>query len=106
EPGGGPAPGITEEERRKHMASEEFGAFLESTARTVERALGAGAVYDIFVDYARSDSGATVDRSGLTLTHTFKVPAEEGPRGVTDLHWSPAHPELLLAAYTPRGGAL
>jgi len=120
---------LSEEERRSILQSDAFLEFFDKSTKIVERALNepfdilidyAAAQDDDL--YAARLRGAhkVMQRRVLTrkcvtkarrflplsdakgqvkLLHRFYDPRLSQNRCVTDLHWSPKHPELFLASY-------
>eukprot|EP00741_Cyanophora_paradoxa_P014982 tig00020830_g14455.t1 len=100
-------PELTPAERAEVISSGPFQAFFSRSARIVERALSQP---DVAADYAvgSGDSAAAGASSRESLSYAVTLFDEKWSkhRAVTDLSWSPKHPELLAAAYGSRADAL
>ncbi|KAG5175478.1 WD40-repeat-containing domain protein [Tribonema minus] len=86
------------------FVTDSFSKFLKRCGTVVERALTEQATFDILKDYSK---GATSERThGSDQLHKllrFYDPTWCGDRAITDVHWSPHYPELLLVAYSASG---
>lgn len=90
---------------RDAMSSDGFGSFLSSSSRVVERALGVAEQFgDIHVDYAGADSSEKAEEDVVSLVTTLFDERWSAQRAVTDVAWSPSHPELMLTSYFSRDG--
>ena len=85
-------------------ASTDFQSFVERSSKVIERALDEE--YDLLADYTRT-AALDVDENyaskhSQTLRETLQLFSAEHSkrRMVTDLHFSPHFPELLLTSYT------
>jgi dynein intermediate chain, cytosolic len=81
-----------------------LAAFLKRASTVVERALGEQLTYDILQDYSKGD--VLERRHGHEQLHKllcFYDAAWCQDRAVSDVHWSPHYPELLLVAYSAPG---
>jgi dynein intermediate chain len=93
---------LSVEEQRELMASASFQAFLDQSARVVERVLAQGesAEADYLRDYRRGSAGAVsgAENKGIHLIRTL-TDAKLAHRPVMDVQQCPHYPELFLAAY-------
>ncbi|KAJ3233147.1 hypothetical protein HDU78_006651 [Chytriomyces hyalinus] len=86
-------------ERDMILHSEPFQDFFDRSAKLIERALNSK--YDVLTDYTLTDDfqGDIDTGKGVKHTITFSDDRWTKNRSVTDISWSPRHPELLLASY-------
>lgn len=84
--------------------SNDFQAFVERSAKVIERALDEE--YDLLTDYSLSTAANTEDdyasKTSRTLREVLQLYSHDHAkrRMVTDIHFSPHFPELLLTSYT------
>ncbi|KAJ3071417.1 hypothetical protein HDU98_005378 [Podochytrium sp. JEL0797] len=91
---------LNDAERDYIQQTWQFQEFFELSSKLVERALTSE--FDTLVDYTRTedDRQKRVDTGkGVKSVCTFFDDRWSKNRAVTDLQWSPRHPELLLASY-------
>jgi dynein intermediate chain, cytosolic len=70
----------------------------------IERAMSERKTYDILTDYTTADATERKHSDQkVTTTLEFYDTHMCDDRAVTDVHWSPHYPELLLVAYSARG---
>ncbi|KAI9350799.1 WD40-repeat-containing domain protein [Obelidium mucronatum] len=90
---------MDEVEREIILQSWQFQEFFEDASKLVERALVNK--YDVLTDYTMSDEGRKEIDTGKGIKPVVSFFDERWTknRSVTDLSWSPRHPELVLASY-------
>ncbi|WFD35395.1 hypothetical protein MCUN1_002249 [Malassezia cuniculi] len=93
-----PAPQAAPLDVHAVAAAPEYAAFVETSARIVERALHEP--YDLLTDYAYvPPAGGARDESAIGHVATLHTDTFAG-RSVAALDWSTKHPELVVAGYT------
>jgi dynein intermediate chain len=93
-------PELSEDDKQRIMASEDFVRFFDRASRLVMRALADSS--DFTKDYAREgkeDAESDLGADRLTFSHYYVDDHWSRHRGVMRLDWSTQYPELLLAAY-------
>lgn len=110
-----PARGLTEEEVNAVTSSEDFLDFVERSSKVIEKALDED--YDLLADYTldgaelESDEdegyGSSRGKKGRRVRQVAQFYDERWcrKRMISDLHFSPKFPELLLASYTKNPSA-
>lgn len=105
-----PARTLTEEELNAVTSSHDFLDFVERSSKVIERALDEE--YDVLADYRQSLSGlddedADFRRGGRRLREVLQFYDDRWSkkRMISDVQFSPKHPELLLASYTKNSSA-
>lgn len=100
---------LNDNELNAVTASTDFQSFVERSSKVIERALDEE--YDLLADYTRT-AAVDVDedytsKTSQSLRETLQLYSNEHSRRrmVTDLHFSPHFPELLLASYTKNSSA-
>lgn len=90
---------LPDDQRQAIFAAPDFNAFIEGSARIVQRALSDG--YDYIKDYTIGVEGGYDDGEGqkVKLVCAFSDERWTNGRSVTDLDWSPKFPELAVASY-------
>ncbi|KAJ3030963.1 UNVERIFIED_CONTAM: hypothetical protein HDU68_007163 [Siphonaria sp. JEL0065] len=90
---------MDEVEREIILQSWQFQEFFDDASKLVERALVNK--YDVLTDYTMSDEGRREIDTGKGIKQVCAFFDERWTknRSVTDLSWSPKHPELVLASY-------
>ncbi|KAJ3388257.1 hypothetical protein HDU84_000178 [Entophlyctis sp. JEL0112] len=91
---------MDEAEREIILESWQFQEFFEKSTKLVERALNSKA--DNLVDYTLGDDDSSKNAdagNGVNSLYSFFDDRWTKNRSVTEVAWSPRHPELLLAAY-------
>lgn len=100
---------LTNSELNAVTSSNDFQSFIERSSKVIERALDEE--YDLLADYTRS---AAVDseedyasKTSQSLREILQLYSADHSRRrmVTDLHFSPHFPELLLTSYTKNASA-
>ncbi|RPA77882.1 WD40 repeat-like protein [Ascobolus immersus RN42] len=97
---------LSEEEKAAIYTSEEFMDFVERSSKVVERALDED--YDVLADYGMViDNAGEEEISGRRIKEVLQFYDERWSkkRMISDLHFSPKFPELMLAAYTKNPSA-
>ncbi|KAF3928251.1 hypothetical protein AA313_de0207844 [Arthrobotrys entomopaga] len=91
---------LDDTEKVQITSTEEFADFIERSTKVMERALDQD--YDILADYGLGITGADEDSSGRKIKETIQFYSERWSkkRIVSDIHFSPKFPELVLASYT------
>ncbi|KAK6541072.1 hypothetical protein TWF694_008449 [Orbilia ellipsospora] len=91
---------LDDTEKVQITSTEEFADFIERSTKVMERALDQD--YDILADYGLGHTGADEDSSGRKIKETIQFYSERWSkkRIVSDIHFSPKFPELVLASYT------
>ncbi|KAK5084274.1 hypothetical protein LTR05_005350 [Lithohypha guttulata] len=90
-------------------SSNDFQAFVERSSKVIERALDEE--YDLLADYTRAAAVDTeedyANKSSQSLREVLQLYSANHSkrRVVTDLHFSPHFPELLLTSYTKNAAA-
>ncbi|CAN0440340.1 unnamed protein product, partial [Ectocarpus sp. 8 AP-2014] len=76
--------------------------FLRRSSRVLERALGEKEALDVLLDYAGDEGDSGRGDQGQRLNEAMTLHEDRWcqERSLTDLQWSPHHPELVLASYT------
>ncbi|KAK6336426.1 hypothetical protein TWF696_001981 [Orbilia brochopaga] len=103
-----PAPKVRElddDEKVRITTTDEFAEFIERSTKVMERALDQD--YDILADYGLGLTNADEDSSGRKIKETIQFYSERWSkkRIVSDIHFSPKFPELVLASYTKNPSA-
>ncbi|CAM9925159.1 unnamed protein product [Scytosiphon promiscuus] len=82
--------------------------FLRRSSRVLERALGEKEALDVLLDYAADEGDGSRGDQGQRLNEAMTLHEDRWcqERALTDLQWSPHHPELVLASYSARGHGL
>ncbi|KAF8455677.1 WD40-repeat-containing domain protein [Terfezia claveryi] len=98
---------LTDEEKGAVLKSEDFVDFLERSSKVVERALDLDMEYDILADYGQGVDGDEETQSGRRIKEVARFYDERWSkkRMISDLHFSPKFPELVLASYTKNPSA-
>lgn len=100
---------LTNTELNAVTSSTEFQSFVERSSKVIERALDEE--YDLLADYTRT---AAIDadedyqsKTSQSLRETLQLYSAHHSkrRMITDLHYSPHFPELLLTSYTKNASA-
>lgn len=96
---------LEEEEILTITSTEAFADFITHSTKVVERALDND--YDILADYGLNLSNSSDDSSGRKIKESIQFYSDRWSkkRIVSDIHFSPKFPELLLAAYTKNPSA-
>lgn len=95
---------LTDPELDAVTTSNDFQAFVERSAKVIERALDEE--YDLLADYSLSTAVDAEDdyasKTSRTLRELLQLHSHDHAkrRMVTDIHFSPHFPELLLTSYT------
>ena len=101
---------LTSDELTAVTSSNEFVSFLDRSTKVLERALDED--YDLLADYTLDDTLHDSDddtmpysrtsRKSHSLRQTLQLYSEKQTRKrmISDLHFSPHFPELLLSSYT------
>lgn len=90
-------------------SSNDFQSFIERSSKVIERALDEE--YDLLADYTRTAAVETdedyASKTSQSLRETLQLYSANHSkrRMVTDLHFSPHFPELLLTSYTKNASA-
>ncbi|ORY32404.1 WD40 repeat-like protein [Rhizoclosmatium globosum] len=97
---------MDEIEKEIILQSWQFQDFFDRSSKLVERALNSKS--DSLVDYTMADEGRKEVNTGRGIKSvcTFSDDRLTKNRSVTDLSWSPRHPELCLASYTKPASSL
>ncbi|EFA85404.1 cytoplasmic dynein intermediate chain [Heterostelium album PN500] len=82
------------------LESDSFKSFFSRTSKVIERALCLDDSIDILVDYTKSDEESKSSSKELTLIGTLQDERWSKHRSVTDINWSPKHPELVVTSYS------
>lgn len=100
---------LNQSELNAVTTSDDFQAFIERSSKVIERALDEE--YDLLTDYTRT-TAVDIDedylnKSSQSLRETLQLYSADHSkrRVVTDLHYSPHFPELLLTSYTKNAAA-
>eukprot|EP00742_Colponemidia_sp_Colp-10_P005038 GILJ01005383.1.p1 GENE.GILJ01005383.1~~GILJ01005383.1.p1 ORF type:complete len:644 (-),score=93.54 GILJ01005383.1:168-2021(-) len=98
---------LSPDERKHILSSTDFADFFQKSTRLVERALGQE--FDVLADFTDIEGDEEGRRRGqgdsLSVHgHYYEEKWCKG-RAVTDVAWSPKHPELLLASYSAKDDA-
>eukprot|EP01054_Gregarina_sp_Poly1_P004311 Gregarina_sp_Poly_1__4310@NODE_233_length_11059_cov_49_751365_g206_i0_p2_GENE_NODE_233_length_11059_cov_49_751365_g206_i0NODE_233_length_11059_cov_49_751365_g206_i0_p2_ORF_typecomplete_len614_score116_31ANAPC4_WD40/PF12894_7/5_4e03ANAPC4_WD40/PF12894_7/0_041ANAPC4_WD40/PF12894_7/0_00068ANAPC4_WD40/PF12894_7/0_12WD40_like/PF17005_5/8_4WD40_like/PF17005_5/4_7e06WD40/PF00400_32/8_1WD40/PF00400_32/26WD40/PF00400_32/0_14WD40/PF00400_32/1_3Nup160/PF11715_8/8e02Nup160/PF11715_8/0_0061MerRDNAbind/PF0927 len=97
-------PELTEDDKKRIMASKDFADFIEKTTLTLEKLLNQDKIVNIFEDYsgatAASADEAQADRLGEILV--FEDSKFAARRPVQCLQTSPKYGHLFLATYGRR----
>ncbi|KAI9592759.1 WD40-repeat-containing domain protein [Syncephalis fuscata] len=90
---------LSEEEKKSILTSDEFIDFVDYSTKVIERALNEK--YDFMKDYTllHDEDGDADTGNVVKLVCDFYDEKLCQNRAVTDVHWSPKHPELLVASY-------
>ncbi|KAI5808166.1 WD40-repeat-containing domain protein [Peziza echinospora] len=98
---------LTDEEKAAITKSEEFVDFIERSSKVVERALDLDMEYDILADYGQGVDEDEDTQSGRRIKEVARFYDERWSkkRMISDLHFSPKFPELVLASYTKNPSA-
>jgi len=100
---------LTNNELNAVTSSHDFQSFVERSSKVIERALDEE--YDLLADYTRTAALETdqdyASRTSQSLRETLQLYSANHSRRrmVTDLHFSPHFPELLLTSYTKNASA-
>jgi len=100
---------LTSSELNAVTSSNDFQSFIERSSKVIERALDEE--YDLLADYTRAAALDTEEdpssRSSQSLRETLQLysATHSKRRMITDLHFSPHFPELLLTSYTKNSSA-
>ncbi|EPS40917.1 hypothetical protein H072_5216 [Dactylellina haptotyla CBS 200.50] len=96
---------LDDTEKHQITSTEEFADFIERSTKVMERALDQD--YDILADYGLGHTGGDEDSSGRKIKETIQFYSERWSkkRIVSDIHFSPKFPELVLASYTKNPSA-
>lgn len=100
---------LTNNELNAVTSSTEFQSFIERSSKVIERALDEE--YDLLADYTRAAAVDTDEdyqsKTSQSLRETLQLysAGHSKRRMVTDLHFSPHFPELLLTSYTKNASA-
>ncbi|KAJ3095360.1 hypothetical protein HK100_005848 [Physocladia obscura] len=95
-----PARVMDDFEREIITQSWQFQDFFDKSSKLVERALVSK--FDTLADYTIGDEDRSKDLDtghGVNSVCTFFDDRWTKSRSITDVSWSPRHPELVLAAY-------
>eukprot|EP00753_Platysulcus_tardus_P010018 PLAT2472.1.p1 GENE.PLAT2472.1~~PLAT2472.1.p1 ORF type:complete len:498 (-),score=157.28 PLAT2472.1:615-2036(-) len=96
---------LSAEEKRDIIASEDFHAFLDSSSRLIERALGQSQLFDIMVQYGgRAEEVFAEESKREQISHAVDFYDERLCRGraVTSISVSAKYSELVVASYSNR----
>ncbi|KAF3919589.1 hypothetical protein ABW20_dc0103301 [Dactylellina cionopaga] len=96
---------LDDEEKQQILSTEDFADFIERSTKVMERALDQD--YDILADYGLGHTGKDEDSGGRKIKETIQFYSERWSkkRIVSDIHFSPKFPELVLASYTKNPSA-
>lgn len=100
---------LTSNELNAVTSSNDFQSFIERSSKVIERALDEE--YDLLADYTRPTTFDTEEDSfskpSQSLRETLQLysASHSKRRMITDLHFSPHFPELLLTSYTKNASA-
>eukprot|EP01132_Coremiostelium_polycephalum_P001244 gene1244-1569_t len=94
-------PELNEYEKQEIIDSDAFKSFFTRSSRIIERALCLDDSIDILVDYTQSDdSNSKSSSKELKLIGTLSDERWTKHRSVTDINWSPKHPDLVVTSYS------
>ncbi|CBJ25912.1 putative: similar to cytoplasmic dynein intermediate chain [Ectocarpus siliculosus] len=99
---------LSVDEKKEIVQTDHFQDFLRRSSRVLERALGEKEALDVLLDYAGDEGDSGRGDQGQRLNEAMTLHEDRWcqERSLTDLQWSPHHPELVLASYTARGHGL
>ncbi|CAM9769689.1 unnamed protein product [Pylaiella littoralis] len=101
---------LSVEDKKEIVQTDHFQAsdFLRRSSRVLERALGEREALDVLLDYAADEGDGSRGDQGQRLNEAMTLHEDRWcqERALTDLQWSPHHPELVLASYSARGHGL
>ncbi|KAI8054628.1 WD40-repeat-containing domain protein [Syncephalis plumigaleata] len=97
---------LSEEEKKGILTSDEFIDFVDYSTKVIERALNEK--YDFMKDYTLLHDEDADTETGNTVKLACDFYSEKicQNRATTDVHWSPKHPELVVAAYNKNAMAI
>ncbi|KAF2077528.1 hypothetical protein CYY_001146 [Polysphondylium violaceum] len=94
-------PELDDFEKQNILDSDAFKSFFTKSSKVIERALYLDDSVDILVDYTLSDdSKSKSSGKELKLVATLADERWTKHRSVTDINWSPKHPELVVSSYS------
>jgi len=94
-------PELDDYEKQNILDSDAFKSFFTKSSKVIERALYLDDSVDILVDYTLSDdSKSKSSDKELKLIATLADERWTKNRSVTDINWSPKHPELVVSSYS------
>ncbi|EGG21460.1 cytoplasmic dynein intermediate chain [Cavenderia fasciculata] len=91
---------LDEQEKKEILESESFRTFFTRSSKVIERALMLDDNIDILVDYTKTDDEDKSSSKELKLMGTLVDERWSKHRSVTDINWSPKHPELVVTSYS------
>ncbi|GAM20377.1 hypothetical protein SAMD00019534_035520 [Acytostelium subglobosum LB1] len=91
---------LSEHDKNNILESDSFRSFFSRSSKVIERALYLDDSIDILVDYTKSDEVTKSSTKELTLVGTLADERWTKHRSVTDINWSPKHPELVVTSYS------
>ncbi|KAF3116738.1 hypothetical protein TWF103_008493 [Orbilia oligospora] len=96
---------LDDDEKQIITSTDEFAEFIERSTKVMERALDQD--YDILADYGLGHSTTDEDSGGRKIKETIQFYSDRWSkkRIVSDIHFSPKFPELVLASYTKNPSA-
>ncbi|KYQ89703.1 cytoplasmic dynein intermediate chain [Tieghemostelium lacteum] len=93
-------PELSEYEKQQVWDSDHFKSFFTRSAKVIERALYLDDEIDILADYTQSNQSNKSSDKELRLISTLQDERWTKHRSVTDINWSPKHPELVVTSYS------
>eukprot|EP01133_Synstelium_polycarpum_P013688 gene13688-16125_t len=91
---------LNEQDKVKILESDSFKSFFSRSSKVIERALFLDDSVDILVDYTKLDEEDKSSSKELRLMGTLNDERWSKHRSVTDINWSPKHPELVVTSYS------